>query len=58
MAVAIVTIHWEHGYSAAQDGVELTLYYALLLFQLVVMGGGRLSLDRVLFYKSLRSNFS
>ena len=45
MAVAIVTVHWEHGFEAGNNGFEIPMYYLLMLFTLLVFGSGRWSMD-------------
>ncbi len=49
MVVAIVTVHLPHGFSAGDNGFEIPLYYFIMLFVLLAHGGGRFSLDRVIF---------
>ncbi len=49
MVVAIVAIHLPHGFSAGGNGFEIPLYYLIMLFVLLAHGGGRFSLDRVIF---------
>src|SRR5262249_36978991 len=44
MAVAIVSVHWGH-FSNESDGIEIPLYYFVMLFSLVALGPGRISLD-------------
>lgn len=46
MVVAIGTVHWEHGFSAAENGFEIPLYYLLFLFLLATHGAGKWSVDR------------
>lgn len=48
LLVAIVTVHWRHGFEAGNNGYEIPLYYLLLLGVLLVSGGGRMSLDYLL----------
>lgn len=45
MGVAITTVHWHNGFSASDNGFEIPLYYFLMLFSLVIIGPGRISLD-------------
>jgi len=45
MAVAITTVHWTHGFAAANNGFEIPLYYFLMLFALFIQGPGRISVD-------------
>lgn len=45
MVVAIVTVHWAHGFEAGENGFEIPLYYMIMLFTLLIMGPGKASLD-------------
>lgn len=45
MLVAIFTVHWGNGFEAGNNGFEIPLYYFLMLFALMVYGGGRYSVD-------------
>lgn len=49
MAVAILTVHWTHGFSAGNNGFEIPLYYMLFLALFASYGAGKLSLDHLLF---------
>ncbi len=49
MAVAITTVHWEHGFEAANNGFEIPLYYFIFLGILLSRGAGRYSLDHLFF---------
>jgi putative oxidoreductase len=51
MIVAIVTVHWPHGFSAGDNGFEIPLYYFLFLFIFLTHGPGRYSLDHLVFKK-------
>jgi putative oxidoreductase len=51
MIVAIVTVHWPHGFSAGDNGFEIPLYYFLLLFIFLTHGPGKYSLDHLIFKK-------
>lgn len=44
MLVAIFTVHIGNGFEAGDNGFEIPLYYLLMLFSLVVFGGGKYSL--------------
>jgi putative oxidoreductase len=56
MIVAIVTVHWENGFEAGENGFEIPLYYMIMLFTLMVFGAGKLSLDKLLrFDKNIKS---
>ena len=45
MIVAIVTVHWEHGLFATNNGVEVPLLYSSAAFILALTGYGTYSLD-------------
>ncbi|MCB1134945.1 MAG: DoxX family protein [Chlamydiia bacterium] len=45
MLVAIFAVHWPNGFSAVANGIEVPLYYFLMLFSLLIGGPGRYSLD-------------
>jgi len=45
MVVAIFTVHLSHGFSVANNGFEIPLYYLLFLSILASHGAGRFSLD-------------
>lgn len=49
MVVAIVTVHWTHGFSAGNNGFEIPLYYLLFLAIFASYGAGKFSLDHLLF---------
>ncbi len=49
MVVAIVTVHWTHGFAAGNNGFEIPLYYMLFLAIFASYGAGKLSLDHLLF---------
>ena len=49
MIVAIVTVHLPNGFSAGANGFEIPLYYMLFLLVFLAHGGGKFSLDRLLF---------
>ena len=51
MIVAIVTVHLPNGFEAGENGFEIPLYYAIMLFTLVVYGGGKCSLDHFINLK-------
>ena len=48
MIVAAMTVHWEHGLFAANNGIELPLLYGASAFALALTGFGQYSLDSVL----------
>lgn len=45
MVVAITTVHLGNGFEAGNNGIEIPLYYFLMLFSLFVTGAGSFSLD-------------
>ncbi len=49
MVVAIVTVHLPNGFSSGDNGFEIPLYYLIMLFVLATHGGGKFSLDNLLF---------
>ena len=51
MIVAITSVHFGHGFSAAANGFEIPLYYLLFLLIFFAHGAGKFSLDRLLFEK-------
>src|SRR6185295_4964382 len=48
MIVAMITVHWEHGLFAANNGVEVPLLYSTTALGLALIGYGHYSLDTVL----------
>ena len=52
MIVAILTVHWHHGFSAADQGFEIPLYYLLFFLIFMTFGAGKYSLDRLIFGKA------
>jgi putative oxidoreductase len=49
MLGAIYFVHLPNGFSVANNGVEIPLYYFLFLMFLATHGAGKYSLDRLLF---------
>jgi len=45
MVVAITTVHLANGFEAGSNGFEIPLYYLIMLFTLLVYGGGNISID-------------
>lgn len=54
MVVAIVTVHLGNGFEAGNNGFEIPLYYFLMLFVLLLNGGGRISLDHLIAKKLIQ----
>ena len=48
MFVAITTVHLRNGFQAGNNGFEIPLYYAIMLFTLFAFGAGKYSLDHIL----------
>lgn len=46
MLVAIVTVHWSHGFFIGANGFEYALTLAVISATLIIEGAGRFSLDR------------
>ncbi|MBE0491291.1 MAG: DoxX family protein [Sulfurospirillum sp.] len=49
MLVAIFTVHFEHGFSAANNGFEIPFYFLLFLLLFISHGAGKFSIDNFLF---------
>ncbi len=49
MIGAMVFVHGTHGFSVSDNGLEIPLYYMLFLFIFASFGGGKYSLDHILF---------
>ena len=45
MIVAMVTVHWEHGLFASDNGIEVPLLYLTAAVALALIGYGRYSID-------------
>ena len=45
MLVAIFTVHWSHGFAAGNNGIEIPLYYLIMLIVILVYGSGKFSVD-------------
>lgn len=58
MIVAIVTVHLGNGFEASNNGFEIPLYYMLMLFALLTMGGGKYSLDYLISEKVISNKES
>lgn len=48
MLVAINTVHWSNGFEAGNNGFEIPLYYLIMLFTLMIYGGGKISIDNLI----------
>ncbi|ABK82348.1 DoxX family protein [Campylobacter fetus] len=46
--VAIFAVHFGNGYSLANNGFEVPLYYLVMLFAIFSFGAGKISLDAVM----------
>ncbi|HIO95372.1 MAG TPA: DoxX family protein [Campylobacterales bacterium] len=51
LLVAIGTVHLGNGFSVANNGFEIPLYYFLFLFFFATHGAGRFSIDYLIFRK-------
>jgi len=51
MVVAIFTVHLSNGFSVADNGFEIPLYYFLFLSILLTQGAGKFSLDYLMYGK-------
>ena len=49
MLGAILFVHAGHGFSVADNGIEIPLYYFIFLMLFASFGAGRYSMDRLLF---------
>ena len=49
MLGAIYFVHFPNGFSVANNGIEIPLYYFIFLMFLATHGAGKFSLDRMLF---------
>ncbi|SFV50055.1 Conserved membrane protein YfiD [hydrothermal vent metagenome] len=49
MLGAILFVHAGHGFSVAQNGIEIPLYYFIFLMLFASFGAGKYSMDRLLF---------
>jgi len=49
MLGAILFVHASHGFSVANNGIEIPLYYLIFLMLFASFGAGKYSLDRLLF---------
>jgi putative oxidoreductase len=56
MIVAAMTVHWEHGLFATNNGIELPLLYGAAAFGLALTGYGEYSLDALFGFAGRWSN--
>ncbi len=49
MIGAMFFVHFQHGYSVANNGIEITFYYFIFLSIFATFGAGKFSLDQILF---------
>ena len=49
MLGAISFVHWTHGFSVADNGFEIPLYYLVFLLLFATFGAGKYSLDYLFF---------
>ena len=42
-----------NGFAASENGFEIPLYYMIMLFTLLVIGPGRISVDNFFFKKNI-----
>jgi len=49
MIVAIALVHWSNGFSVANNGFEIPLYYLMFSLLFMSFGAGKYSLDYLLF---------
>jgi len=49
MLGAIFFVHLQHGYSVADNGIEIPVYYLLFLSIFTSFGAGKFSIDHLLF---------
>ena len=45
MVIAILTVHLGNGFDAGDNGMEIPLYYLVMLFSLFILGPGKYSID-------------
>jgi len=48
MLVAIFTVHLANGFQAGNNGFEIPFYYLIMLFTLLIYGGGKISIDGII----------
>lgn len=48
MLVAIFTVHIGNGFAAGNNGIEIPLYYLIMLIALLIYGSGKISIDHML----------
>ncbi|HEV8363012.1 MAG TPA: DoxX family protein, partial [Gemmatimonadaceae bacterium] len=55
MIVAAITVHWDNGFFAATNGIELPLLYTAIAVVLAFSGPGAYSIDAALGLRALWS---
>jgi len=51
MIVAIFTVHYSNGFAAGDNGIEIPLYYFIMLLTLLIFGSGKMSIDHLISRK-------
>ena len=51
MVVAAISVHWQHGLFATNNGIELPLLYSIAAVRFALTGPGRYSLDAALGFQ-------
>ncbi len=54
MIVAILTVHMSNGFSVANNGFEIPLYYLIFSLLFISFGGGKYSFDYLFFEKDIK----
>lgn len=55
MLVAIFTVHLGNGFAAADNGIEIPLYYLIMLLLIFIYGSGKYSLDHLIANRRYRT---
>jgi putative oxidoreductase len=53
MVGAMVFVHASHGFSVANNGIEIPLYYLIFLLLFTAFGAGKYALDKLIFKDTL-----
>jgi putative oxidoreductase len=48
LLIAIVTYHWQFGFAWENRGIEYPLFWAIVVFQFLIRGGGAWSVDALI----------